>query len=962
MAALTTQRSGNFSDTNAGTMPWTALTGSGVGGIPAAGDTFTVGSGHTVTVDVSATIGANGSNVGHAFTLAGASSSSFGTLIVNSGVTLTLRGNDTTSNTMGLINQYAQFLPQSGSIIMGDPAGDFSTILLNRGMINATGATFTSTSGCYTWATQITNVSQASAASAWQYSLTGHIGGFRLNHQWIANAAGTGLGSFGDSSLSFPGTPSPALTTEVASIAAIDAVGKYFVDYELGMVMAYMTGAPTVSATYKYLVISKTWSIQTTQNTSYNSLSLSGCTVEYLGAVTESAGNRAALHFANRQTDGFSGLSGAATRKFSLTGNTFRFCSHTLSILSSSGTSGDMFQITGNTFGESRGDSVGCCINLFRSSTTYVNLSNNTVKARSVFLSTASYAALLEHTGWKIENNNAIALAYFIQSNNTHEAGTLNRACWPNSLLKDNTITGYGVGVDGYAVAGWGGKSGNNAIMSGNTISHSKRGVALAPYSTGYNNKLLELLHHHVIGPAVSEDTYMVDVYWFNNCGTGCIDAGGFQLGYNRRMWFDNVWVFNNTWNGGGFEFGDQMDNSGASLITRCYVFNNLVVNSVTTTLGSYAKSVESAGWRTRQQVQIFENNLSYNPSPSHYPGWNGPSKFIKSGVRYNTDATRNCVGMTLHDTNYGSDQGTGRDFTYTINAAGTDETVTWGGGTPVQLIAHNRLGNVSVDALNTFIDAGQSFPTAKNNANAPWCLFLKITSGALAGTVRAITNVQSSTKVTVTPIWNGANISGATNASPISITSAGHGLSTGATVFILGVTGNTAANGTFTITVTGANTFTLDGSTGNGAYTGNPGTWYAVPAATDTYATYRTEVKAYDSGGSNYVTVGPDPRYLPASSQTDTGITMELGKVETDPKLVCGTTLYDVLPTQLHTQATSGAIDTGTSENAPATDYLGTARPSGAGYDLGFYEYAAASGAGDISPKKMSFSIGFSL
>ena len=62
--------------------------------------------------------------------------------------------------------------------------------------------------------------------------------------------------------------------------------------------------------------------------------------------------------------------------------------------------------------------------------------------------------------------------------------------------------------------------------------------------------------------------------------------------------------------------------------------------------------------------------------------------------------------------------------------------------------------------------------------------------------------------------------ITGATNASPIQITVANHGLGTGETVVVACVGGNTAANGTWVITVTGANTFTLNGSTGNGAYT----------------------------------------------------------------------------------------------------------------------------------------------
>ncbi len=67
--------------------------------------------------------------------------------------------------------------------------------------------------------------------------------------------------------------------------------------------------------------------------------------------------------------------------------------------------------------------------------------------------------------------------------------------------------------------------------------------------------------------------------------------------------------------------------------------------------------------------------------------------------------------------------------------------------------------------------------------------------------------------------------VEAASNASPIAVTSAGHGLTTGDRVTLAGVTGNTAANGTFTVTRTGADTFTLDGSTGNGAYASG-GTW----------------------------------------------------------------------------------------------------------------------------------------
>ncbi len=61
--------------------------------------------------------------------------------------------------------------------------------------------------------------------------------------------------------------------------------------------------------------------------------------------------------------------------------------------------------------------------------------------------------------------------------------------------------------------------------------------------------------------------------------------------------------------------------------------------------------------------------------------------------------------------------------------------------------------------------------------------------------------------------------IIGASNTAPIVITTAGHGLTTGNVVFIIDVYGNYAANGTWTVTVIDAFTFSLNGSTGNGDY-----------------------------------------------------------------------------------------------------------------------------------------------
>jgi hypothetical protein len=67
--------------------------------------------------------------------------------------------------------------------------------------------------------------------------------------------------------------------------------------------------------------------------------------------------------------------------------------------------------------------------------------------------------------------------------------------------------------------------------------------------------------------------------------------------------------------------------------------------------------------------------------------------------------------------------------------------------------------------------------------------------------------------------------VTNATNASPIAITVTAHGYSTGNRVSLSEVQGNTAANGEWTITVIDANTFTLNGSTGNNNFISGVGT-----------------------------------------------------------------------------------------------------------------------------------------
>lgn len=91
--------------------------------------------------------------------------------------------------------------------------------------------------------------------------------------------------------------------------------------------------------------------------------------------------------------------------------------------------------------------------------------------------------------------------------------------------------------------------------------------------------------------------------------------------------------------------------------------------------------------------------------------------------------------------------------------------------------------------------------------------------------------------------------IASSTNASPIVVTSNSHGLQTGDRVTIISHATNTAANGTWTVTRVTANTFSLDGSVGNGIG-GATGTFAKIYNLAALVQDFQTAVLAFDTDG----------------------------------------------------------------------------------------------------------------
>ena len=112
------------------------------------------------------------------------------------------------------------------------------------------------------------------------------------------------------------------------------------------------------------------------------------------------------------------------------------------------------------------------------------------------------------------------------------------------------------------------------------------------------------------------------------------------------------------------------------------------------------------------------------------------------------------------------------------------------------------------------------------------------------------------------TPVANGTGsaskmdtgvVANASNATPIVISQAAHGLQTGSSVTVAGVLGNTSANGTFSVIRITADTYSLTGSSGNGAY--------ASGGTTHVTGLYRLSIAAtagdgYEAGKTYHVHV----------------------------------------------------------------------------------------------------------
>lgn len=717
---------------------------------PVDGDTILIPAGTTVTWDIANRIlGSKAAGVGSAIEVRGSLGSS-GKLIVNTGITLTLRGFDRNGgvigfgNTCGIIERYAEFAPQPGATILLDAPTDGGSVFANHGIITSVG-----TPGSRVlWSAPAANRTWNTAPGAFTIGATSYeyydrdrfIGAFPLGgYTALSNAAGTGPGVFGDSSVSFSGqSPAGILATPVASIELVNSVGKYYVDHDGGQVYFYLN---QVAGTFNFTCTLKRLTyvgvaINSLDDNDGHSATFRYSDVQYLGNLGIGEGALVADHKGQA-------LAGGATRDLEVTNCRFTY-SRGIELKAVSGTLANPVKVESNTWTGIIGDGLGFEIMLVGASTDYVSLQlNRRPSGVGSFFISVTGGALLAHSNWTIKDN-TVRAGQFIKG------GQLEFATWPGLDMQGNFLFGAGSAGDTRQVANIGGTLASPAVMHDNVSWRAMRILNYLPYLTIRDN-VLGHNYHHTINPSYNDnDAVFAGIVIEKNLHL----HGGDSItdnGYNTRAMIDGAIVRRNT-EYDNTEPALSLNFPGASsvdLSVGLLQSSNLVANCPI----GYLRGSDITSRRTVIHLAGMDYNDIYNPSVSDVSGGAINRAATTTGVA-------NVAGVSLHNPSFsGAVSGKSLVFTRTSN---TNRTLAFDGGTAVQLVLDSGTASSGPNDLSTFAlvrgylnDAAKSWSEADMTLAAnPVGSWVHVHTGTGAGQVRRVTHVASGTQLVVVPAW----------------------------------------------------------------------------------------------------------------------------------------------------------------------------------------------------------------
>lgn len=697
-----------------------------VGGTsPVDGDTIVVATGHTLTIDTSISLGSKAGAGGHAITIQATSAAVFGKVVVNNGVVLNLQGFDRTANSCMIINQHAKFEPATGSTISIDLAADNGSAILNNGHITADSVTFTIPAANINWNNSPVNtVVTGITPIAYDFTNSIYIIKIRtaalLDPGPISNAAGNGLGAIGDTSFSVVSqTNGP--TTEVASYSAISANGDYYIDYPKG-VLYYKRATGNLSVTYGFKYA--TWlsgGIISIANTVGSSLKITNSTFNNWGSHTVQSNEYSGGAIIGQYKYPESLLT---DRRFTVTGNTFNYCSRPVQAHNCTTDTSNYLVISGNTFNHCRYPIhfYDAIFNI--GNTSNVDIKNNVLNSFSkLFVATGRGTS----TNCYVRNNTG----RITMENLIPQASGV--AIIAPTYFEDNTLSSFGGIVDegGFMVAG---TTVGSSYYRRNTISNVHRAGRIGSYMVIQDNKVSKSYHHgfvHQSGAAYLTG-YVLSGNVVSDSNRAGDLAGGWTLGYNTTQWVHDVEIKNNTFDT-SLRTINFNDNEGTiALGTKLRIYNNSLTNS---TQGIYFPP-NSATNISKIAIERLDYNNDYNNTTT--PTNIKQATFIKSAAEYHT-GTRNIPGVYLQAPSYTLPQA-GRNLVYTVTGTpGTDlsVTLTWGAGTPVELVnyqgtATGGTSGTTHTTAGTLVKTSAGWPTTYPTWHK--ARQVKITSGTGSG------------------------------------------------------------------------------------------------------------------------------------------------------------------------------------------------------------------------------------
>ena len=668
--------------------------------------------------------------------------------------------------TMTLANTYQTGPWTAGSVIYLPSTGEKMLLVSCTGGCNQNGATSITVTRGYAGTAASSALINSTVYNTWIYFFNPAFAydnvreSFAISNN-ISNAAGTGPATCRDSSLSWKLITHPAagFTNEVCSIAEVNSSGKYYVNYEAGIVIYYPDGTGfQVWATYTLLSVMHGWDIYVAYDTDYNSAIFRNVIFNYMGSSTGAN----FLSAFNKQCVSCTTLGATSNRLFELTNSRMQFNTSGVLIGNMWGKAGDLIKINGNYFGVAT--AVTMFLNSGGAAGDYISVSSNTINMRNPLLYTCGvyHTQTIAHN-WTVNYNSGTG-ALSTTSVDSSEFQ------FYDGVFSNNVLHGSGKGADTYgsgpcqecfgssasAIPIILGSPGHPVVISDNQFYSHTRIASLGHDVTFTRNFALWSGHHGIITYGTVDDKQVSNWIITYNTFAGSLsqqDPGAMvALGYNRAVWVDNALIAHNTcYTGlGCVYFGD-----GDSGVTQFNIDTRIVVrDNIELPKGGTAqnKRVTSSGSNSSWRHILEDDHNYYYGTGTYYGNYTVGGTWMQGGNPYNTSLTRNILGVALWNPSFAASGGHSLVYTYT---SASNRTLVFDGGTAVQLNWYGSGASYTVTAVGSnwfsvaaglnVCGAGTPFITTIGDICNPGGQWVCFTSGALSGTCTVATSANNS-------------------------------------------------------------------------------------------------------------------------------------------------------------------------------------------------------------------------